>query len=78
MHEVEKEIEPLGAKIRRLRFERGVGQEKLALQASVDQSGLSKFERGGNRRLSKQSLSRLADALGLTYAELIRDTDRAT
>jgi len=33
--------EPLGATIKRLRLERGLGQERLAIQAGIDQSGLS-------------------------------------
>jgi transcriptional regulator with XRE-family HTH domain len=67
--------EELGAKIRRLRLERGIGQERLAIEADVDQSGLSKFERGKDRRMSKQSLERIADKLGLNYKELTDGTD---
>jgi hypothetical protein len=34
-------VEPLGVKIRRIRSENGMGQERLAIEANVDQSGLS-------------------------------------
>lgn len=71
-----KSPELLGAKIRRLRSEKGMPQERLAIEAHVDQSGLSKFERDKDRRLSKESLERIAAVLGLTYSELIRDTAR--
>lgn len=68
-------LEDLGTKIRRLRGERGLGQERLAIEANVDQSGLSKFERGLDRRLSRQSLERIAAVLGLTYERLTEDTN---
>ena len=67
--------EELGARIRRLRLERGIGQERLAIEAGVDQSGLSKFERGKDRRMSKQSLERIADKLGLDYEQLTDGTE---
>jgi transcriptional regulator with XRE-family HTH domain len=67
--------EELGEKIRRLRSERGLAQERLAIEAHIDQSGLSKFERGRDRRLSKQSLERIATVLGLSYEDLLEGTD---
>lgn len=68
--------EMLGAKIRRLRTERGVGQERLAIEANVDQSGLSKFERGkDNRALSEGAIRRLAVALKTSFENLIEGTD---
>lgn len=67
--------EPLGSKIRRLRLERGVGQEKLAVEANIDQSGLSKFERGNARRPGMSALERIAAVLGLTFGELVEGTD---
>jgi transcriptional regulator with XRE-family HTH domain len=66
--------EELGVKIRRLRSERGIAQERLAIEAHVDQSGLSKFERGRDRRMSKQSLERIAAVLRLTYDQLLEGT----
>lgn len=70
-----KTLEDIGPRIRRLRAERGIGQERLAIEAHVDQSGLSKFERGKDRRMSKQSLERIAAVLGLAYDQLIEGTD---
>jgi transcriptional regulator with XRE-family HTH domain len=68
--------ESLGAKIRRLRGERGLGQERLAIEANIDQSGLSKFERAkDSRRLSPSALDRLARVLDLSFEELVAGTD---
>jgi transcriptional regulator with XRE-family HTH domain len=67
--------EALGAKIRRLRAAKGTGQERLAIEADVDQSGLSKFERGKDKRaLSEQALRRIAAALEISFEELISGT----
>lgn len=77
MSESETGQESLGAKIRRLRLARGLGQERLAIEASVDQSGLSKFERGKDQRVfSDSAIERVAKVLGLTFDELITGTDR--
>jgi transcriptional regulator with XRE-family HTH domain len=70
-----KTLEDLGPRIRRLRAERGIGQERLAIEAHVDQSGLSKFERGKDRRMSRQALERIAVVLALSYEQLIEGTD---
>lgn len=66
--------EEIGPKIRRLRSDRAIAQERLAIEAHVDQSGLSKVERGKGRRMSKLSLERIAAVLGLTYDELVEGT----
>jgi XRE family transcriptional regulator of biofilm formation len=68
-------IESLGARIRRLRKERGLAQDRLALRANVDQSGLSKFERNRDRSISRQALERIAAVLGLSYDALVTGTD---
>ena len=68
--------EALGGKIRRLREERGIGQERLAIESNVDQSGLSKFERGkANRSFSEAALRRIAGCLGISFELLIEGTD---
>src|SRR5215208_2302548 len=66
--------EELGEKIRRLRQEKGMPQERLALLAKIDQSGLSKFERGQNERLGPTPLNRIAAVLGISFKELIEGT----
>lgn len=69
--------EPIGAKIKRIRQERKISQDRLSIEAHVDQSGLSKFERGGERAFAPESLSRIAKILGLTLEELTTGTDWA-
>lgn len=68
-------LEPLGARIRRLRQERGLGQDRLAIEAKVDQSGLSKVERGKEKRFGEIQLRRIAAVLSIPYERLIDGTD---
>jgi transcriptional regulator with XRE-family HTH domain len=73
------DVEALGAKIKRLRLERGLAQDRLAIEANVDQSGLSKFERGKQKnRFGPEPLTRIAKILGLTLPELTDRTDFAS
>jgi transcriptional regulator with XRE-family HTH domain len=69
------EIEPLGTRIRRLRLEKGLSQDRLAIEAHVDQSGLSKLERGRERRMGPVPLGRIASVLGLGLEDLLAGTD---
>ena len=71
----EPATERLGAKIRRLRIERKLGQDRLAIEARTDQSGLSKFERGVEKRLSEATLRRIANVLELSYEDLLAGTE---
>jgi len=68
------QVEPLGSRVRRLRMERGFGQERLALLARLDQSGLSKFERNV-RTLGETSLRRIAAILDVPFEYLPEGTD---
>ena len=68
-------LEPIGGRIRRIRIERGLSQERLALEAHIDQSGLSKFERGKERQMGKDSLDRIAKRLNHTFESLVDGTD---
>lgn len=53
----------LGAEVRKLRAERGLTQEALALSAGVDRTYVSQLERGiANPSLA--ILCRIADAIG--------------
>lgn len=71
----EPTIESLGSKIKRLRQERKLAQDRLAIEAKVDQSGLSKFERGTEHRFGPAPLARIAKVLGLSLDELTAGTD---
>jgi len=70
----ERQLEEIGSKVRRLRTQKGLSQDRLALEAHVDQSGLSKFERG-NKGLGKVPLTRIAIVLGLPLEDLVSGTD---
>jgi transcriptional regulator with XRE-family HTH domain len=53
-----------GASIRALREQKGLSQERLSLEANVDQSSLSKVERLGPQSMGWRQLVKLAEALG--------------
>lgn len=59
----------LGAAIRKVRLEKGISQEKLALLAEVDRSYVGQVERGDNN-VAVLTLLRLTRALDLSLAEL--------
>ena len=69
------DVEGLGPRIRRLRTEQGLTQDRLALRARVDQSGLSKLERQASKRMGPVPLTRIAEVLGITFDELVEGTD---
>lgn len=71
------DTEKLGTKVKRLRMERKLSQDRLAIEAHVDQSGLSKFERGMERPLGETALRRIAGVLRIAFDELIANTDYA-
>jgi transcriptional regulator with XRE-family HTH domain len=73
----ERRLEEIGNKVKRLRTQKGLSQDRLALEAHVDQSGLSKFERG-SKGLGKVPLTRIATVLGLPFEELVSGTDFQT
>ena len=54
----------VGANVRRLRRDRGLTQEKLALDAAIDLTYLGGIERG-RRNPSVIVMARLADVLGV-------------
>lgn len=62
----------LGQRIRKLRKENGLTQERLALMVNIQQSYLSRLE-AGDRNPSFDLLVKIADALGMTLSELFKD-----
>ncbi|UCV25132.1 helix-turn-helix transcriptional regulator [Ferribacterium limneticum] len=60
----------LGEAIRRIRLEKGISQEKLALLAEVDRSYVGRVERGDNN-VAVLTLARLAKALDLSMRDLM-------
>jgi transcriptional regulator with XRE-family HTH domain len=67
-------LQPIGERVRRIRTERNLSQDRVALSANIDQSGFSKFERGV-RSLGEDSLRRVAAVLGVEFELMVRDTD---
>ena len=64
----------VGANIRRLRELRGLPQDELAHRAEVHPTYLSGVETG-KRNITMNVLERLAQALGVTEAELVARSD---
>lgn len=60
-------------RLRRIRLERGLSQEKLGELAGLDRTYISSAE-GGHRNISLRSIDRLASALGISPAELVADS----
>lgn len=65
------DVAALGRRVRELRQSKQLPQDRLALQANVDQSALSKLERGV-RPMARGALERIATALGVSYNDLIQ------
>lgn len=64
-----------GEKIRRLRTERGMTQEELGAEIGVQKAAINKYETGIVVNLKKDTLSRLAKALGVTPTWLMNDEE---
>jgi transcriptional regulator with XRE-family HTH domain len=62
----------LGDAIRRLRVERDISQERLALLAEVDRSYMGRVERGDNN-VALLTLLKIANALDVTLTELMAE-----
>lgn len=69
------DVELLGAKIKRLRTERNLSQDRLAIESQIDQSGLSKFERGKDRSMGETPLRRIASVLKISFEALVSGTE---
>jgi transcriptional regulator with XRE-family HTH domain len=61
----------LGGRLKQLRSELGLTQAEVARRAGVSAPYLSELEGGHGRRPSGEVLLRLAEALGVTIAELL-------
>lgn len=62
----------LGNNLKRLRLEKGLSQEKLALMAEVDRTYIPSIEKG-ERNISIVIVEKLAIALDVPIHELFKD-----
>ena len=63
-----------GAAVRRIRLEKGISQERLALLAEVDRSYVGRVERGDNNA-ALLTLKRVASALDISLSKLMEEAD---
>ena len=61
----------IGLRIKELRNQRGLSQEKLAMRAELDRTYINSVE-NGKRNISINSLARIADALGHTLQDFFK------
>jgi transcriptional regulator with XRE-family HTH domain len=64
-----------GKRLKEVRDEVGISQEKLAENANLHRTYVSSVERG-KRNISLVNIERLAAALGVSMGELMPDTKR--
>ncbi len=64
----------IGRSIRELRKSKGISQEELAVDASIDRSYLGGIERG-EHNLNVMSLIKIAATLGVRAEELLKDIE---
>lgn len=60
--------EKVGQRIKELRIEIGISQEKLALKAEIDRTYLAGVE-NGKRNLSIKSLEKIINALDISFRD---------
>ncbi len=64
----------LGGAIKRIRLERNISQERLALLAEVDRSYVGRVERGDNN-VAILTLARLANAMDISMSKLMKEAE---
>lgn len=62
----------LGDRIRKLRKDTGLSQEKFALQIGMDRTYFASVE-AGKRNIAIRNIKKIADGLGITLEELFRN-----
>lgn len=65
-------LKSLGEKVRRIRLERRLSQEKLALLSGLHRTYVGAVERG-ERNVTLKNVEKLAKTLDVTLEELFRD-----
>ena len=64
-------LEQLGSRIRELRTEIGLSQEKLSFKSNLDRTYIGSVERG-ERNIATLNLIKISKALNLTVSELFQ------
>lgn len=64
--------ESFGQKVKMLRKEQGLSQEKFALSIDIDRSYLASVE-AGKRNISLNNIKKIADGFDLSMAELLSE-----
>ena len=64
--------EELGKRIRELRQQTGLSQEKFALKIGMDRTYFASVE-GGKRNIAIVNIKKIADGLGVTLSELFEE-----
>ena len=62
----------LGDRIKKLRLQTGLSQEKFALKVGLDRTYYSSVE-NGKRNIAIINLKKIADGLGISLSELFKD-----
>lgn len=61
-----------GSKVYLIRQEKGISQEKLALEANIDRTYISDIE-NGKRNISLEIAYKIANALNIHLSEILSD-----
>lgn len=64
--------EDLGKRIRKLRQQAGLSQEKFALKIGMDRTYFASVE-AGKRNIAIVNIKKIADGLGITLSELFAE-----
>lgn len=62
----------LGNRIRKLRLQTGLSQEKFALKIDMDRTYYASVE-SGKRNIAIVNIKKIADGLGITLSELFKN-----
>lgn len=65
----QKFLEQLGSRIRELRLENGLSQEKLSFECELDRTYIGSVERG-ERNIAAINLKKISKALNISISEL--------
>ena len=64
-------VEKVGKRIKAIRNEQGLSQEKLALKAEIDRTYLAGAEKG-KRNISLKSLEKIVNALDVSFEDFFK------